>query len=238
MFYLIGLGLCEKDLSLHAVEAIKKCDKIFCEFYTNKWHGSIGEIEKMTGKKIETLKREQAESDFLINEAQKNDVALLVGGDPLTATTHMELFIEARKNKIPVEVVHAPSIYTAVAETGLQIYKFGRTTTLTSEYKPTSPFETIKENKKRGLHTLILMDTKNGEKYMTVKEGLEILLDGNVVDKNDKIIACCALGSKNQIIKYAAVSKLIKENPKQTPASIILTGDLHFKEEEALELWK
>jgi diphthine synthase len=236
MFYLIGLGLGENDLPLHAVETIKKCDKIFYEFYTNKWHGSIDQIKKITGKNIEMLKREQTESNFLINEAKKNNVALLVGGDPLTATTHMELFIEAKKNKIPVEVIHASSVYTAVAETGLQIYKFGRTTTLTSEYKPASPFDIIKENKKRGLHTLILLDTKNGEKYMTIKEGLEILLD--IIKPDTKVVICCALGSKDQIIKYAKVLRLIKENPKQTPASIIVTGDLHFKEDEALKLWE
>lgn len=247
MLYLIGLGICdENDLSLKALDAIKTCDKVFCEFYTNKWHGPLAKLKKIAGKNIEVLTRDKIEGDFLVNEAERKNVALLVPGDPFTATTHMELFIECKKRNIPVEIIHSSSIYTAVAECGLQLYKFGRATTIAfseGDYKPASIYDAIHANKKSGLHTLVLLDTKDGEHYMTIKEGLEILLDiekgkkENLL-KNSKIIACCALGSKNQLIKYADISYFIKNDIKETPATIIVPGRLHFKEEEALELWK
>jgi len=250
MLYLIGLGLCdEKDLSLHAVDAIKKCDDVFCELYTNKWLGSMDELEKICGKKIHILERLQVESDFLIQEAKKKDVALLIPGDPLTATTHIELILEAKKQKVKTEIIHASSIYTAIAQSGLQLYKFGRSTTLIfpeEKFKPESPYDMIKKNIEAGLHTLVLLDIRyDEEKYMTANQGIEILLElGN--EKKDKIInddmhiiVCCQLGSKNQVIKYGKIKKLIDDDAiSNTPAVILIPGQMNFKEIEALEMWK
>jgi len=244
MLFLIGLGLSEGDISIKAINAIKKCDAVYAEFYTNKFLGDLKNIEKITGKKIEILSREKTESDFIINEAKKKSIALLIAGDPLTATTHTELLFEAKKQKIKTEIIHAPSIFTAVAESGLQLYKFGRTVTLAfpeKGFEPESPYEMIFENKKSGLHTLLLLDTKNGEKFMTIKEGLQILLNiesklnKKVIDEKTKVIACCALGSREQIIKYDSVKDLLKKDMKETPATILIPGKLNFKEEEFLE---
>ena len=130
MLYLIGLGLNdENDMTLKAISLLKQCDKIYAEFYTNIWQGSIENISRMVNKNIEVLERESVESELLIKEAKDNTIALLVPGDPLSATTHFELIALARQNNIKCEIVHAPSIYTAIAETGLQLYKFGRSTT-------------------------------------------------------------------------------------------------------------
>ncbi|HLD49147.1 MAG TPA: diphthine synthase [archaeon] len=236
MLFLIGLGLSEGDISIKAINAIKKCDAVYAEFYTNKFLGDLKNIEKITGKKIEILSREKTESDFIINEAKKKSIALLIAGDPLTATTHTELLFEAKKQKIKTEIIHAPSIFTAVAESGLQLYKFGRTVTLAfpeKGFEPESPYEMIFENKKSGLHTLLLLDTKNGEKFMTIKKGLEMLAKNKTINESTKLIACCALGSDEQAIKYNFPKNLGKI--KQTPASIIIPGKLNFKEEEFLE---
>jgi diphthine synthase len=237
MLYLIGLGLHdEEDLSLKAIDALKKCDSIFCELYTNKWHGNLNKIEDMTGKKIQVLPREKVESDFIVNESKNKVVALLIPGDPLTATTHIELLIEAKKQKINFQIIHSSSIYTAVAESGLMIYKFGRTTTLAypeKDYEPKSPYEVVKENKKASMHTLVLLDIKE-DKSMTVKDGVELLLKNKAIGKNEKIVACCELGSKHQVIRYDSASNLVKDLP--VPAVLIIPGRLNFKEEEALAL--
>jgi len=238
MLYLIGLGLDdESDLSLKAIDAMKSCNKIYCEMYTGKWHGDLKKLEEMTDKKIELLDREKVESDFLINEAQKDVIVLLIPGDPLTATTHFELLIEAKKQGIDFRVIHSSSIYTAIAESGLQLYKFGRTTTLVyteQGYEPSSPFDIIKENKKAGLHTLVLLDIKN--KSMTVKEAVELLLNHSAVNNDEKIVACSQLGSEKQIIRYDLASGLLKDFP--VPSVILIPGKLNFKEQEALKLWK
>ncbi|MFB6295000.1 MAG: diphthine synthase, partial [Candidatus Nanohaloarchaea archaeon] len=70
------------------------------------------------------------------------------------------LLFRARRRGFDVEVVHAPSILTAVAQTGLSLYKFGRTTTLTIQNGavPGSVFDAVRENQAAGLHTLVLLD--------------------------------------------------------------------------------
>lgn len=249
MLYLIGLGLNdENDIPLKAIEPMKKCDALFIEFYTNKWFGNIERLENMTGKKIKMLERLEVESDYVIQEAKEKDVALLIPGDPLSATTHFELIIEAKKNKVDVNVIHASSVYTAVAETGLQLYKFGRATTLVfpeQRFAPQSPYDVIESNLKMGLHTLVLLDVKHDmEKYMTVNEGLDILLDiesqkeKDIIKGTNKVFACCRLGSESQLIKYGKISNLLNDKDMQvTPAVIVIPGQMNFKEEEAAELF-
>ncbi|MBI2584111.1 MAG: diphthine synthase [Candidatus Aenigmarchaeota archaeon] len=232
MLYLIGLGLDDGDISIRGIEAVKKCDEAFAETYTSQWAGNLSAIEKATGKRVQTLSREGVESDFLVNMAKKQKVALLVPGDPLSATTHFQLVIDAKKAGIKCEIIHSSSIITSVAETGLHLYKFGRTTTLPKDFKAESPFEAIEKNKKTGLHTLILLDVG-----MDLKEALETV--GKKIGTGEKIIACLSLGTDGQIIKYGTANEL-KGYFKQitSPSCIIIPGELNFKEEEALELWK
>ncbi len=239
MLYLIGLGLAEGDISLKAVEALKKCASVYAELYTSDWQGDMNKLGNLIGKKIEDVPREKVESDFLVNEAKNKSVALLIPGDPLTATTHMQLVMDAKSAGIETEIVHASSIYTAVAETGLQLYKFGRSTTLPVPQKnffPESPYDVISENRTMGLHTLVLLDIP-----MDAKNGIEVLME---LEKrkgkgilNGKIVACSHLGNKDGVIKYADASDLL-ESDLGSPAVIIIPGKLNFKEEEALELWK
>lgn len=241
MFYLIGLGLDEGDVSLKAVEALKKCAAVYAELYTSKWQGDLTKLGSMTGKKIETLPREKVESDFLVSEAKNKSVALLISGDPLTATTHIQLLMDAKNNGVKAEIIHAPSIYTAIAETGLQLYKFGRATTLVAPEKnffPESPYDIINDNRKAGLHSLVLLDIP-----MTARKGAEVLLGLEKMKKKgavkERIVACCRLGTGNKIIKYGTVDGLAKDKELDViPAVLLVPGKLNFKEEEALELWK
>jgi len=233
MLYLIGLGLNdENDMTLKAISLLKQCDKIYAEFYTNIWQGSIENISRMVNKNIEVLERESVESELLIKEAKDNTIALLVPGDPLSATTHFELIALARQNNIKCEIVHAPSIYTAIAETGLQLYKFGRSTTIPrfqEGYEPRSPYDVVESNKKLGYHTLILLDIG-----MTVTEGMKNLLKLNGNMKDEKVIVCTQLGSKSRKIIYNTIDNIIMMNISDVPAVIIILGRINFKEEEYL----
>ncbi|MFH0836664.1 MAG: diphthine synthase [Candidatus Aenigmatarchaeota archaeon] len=241
MLYLIGLGLNdEEDMTLKALNTLKQCDKIYAEFYTNVWQGSIEKLEKLIGKKLNVLEREKVESMLLINEAKKKMVALLIPGDPLSATTHYELIALAKQNNVSYHIIHAPSIHTAVAETGLDLYKFGRITTMPlfqKNYQPSSPYQVIESNQKIGYHTLMLLDIK-----MTITQALEQLLileqthNKNIISKATKILACTKLGNDDKKIVYNTIEKLIKQNIKDIPAVIIITGRLNDKEQEYLNL--
>ena len=217
-----------------------KCEEVYLETYTNKWLGDRERLEGIIGKKIVHLKGFQVESDMLIDIAKETDVALLIPGDPLVATTHIQLMIDAKAKGVTFDVIHSSSIYTAVAETGLQLYKFGRATTLAfieKSFKPSSPYEMIMENRKAGLHTLVLLDVKEDNRYMTVADGIYVLNHFGLEDI--KIVVCCQLGSESQKIRYGNMKELSEDaSLAETPAAIIIPGRLHFKEEEALRMYE
>ena len=244
---LVGLGLFdERDLSLRAIEEAKISDKIYIELYTSKWYGNIENLKKIIGKDVTELSRKDLEdnSDEIIKEAKKQRVVIFVEGDPLCQTTHFSLLLEARKLGIKTKVIHNASILSAVGETGLHVQKFGQYVTIpfpekTKGKPPESIFEIIRENKKREFHTLCLLDvTAEENKYMSVTESLKILLQGEVIDKDVKIVVFAKAGSENPVILFDSVNNLINNDISDTPAVIIIPGKLHFTEKEYLEMIK
>ncbi|MFH1836327.1 MAG: diphthine synthase [Methanobacteriota archaeon] len=242
MLYLIGLGLYdEKDLSLKGLEVLKASDMVYAELYTSFFGGDLGKLEELSVKKITVLSRADVEEHpggNVLKDAKEKTVSFLVCGDPLVATTHADLIVRARKLGIATKIIHSSSIYSAIGESGLQLYKFGKTTTLAypeQGYKPTSPYEVIAENKKRGLHTLVLLDVKAEEdRYMTVAEGVKLLLGNGVVSSNIKLVGCARLGEDSKIV-YSTAEKLAETDFGGPPHAILVPGELHFMEEEMLE---
>lgn len=238
---LVGLGLWdEKDISLKGMEACMRADRVYAEFYTANWGGSVKNLEKIIGKQITEIKRSgmEEESGKLLEEAREKGIVVLVPGDPLTATTHVHMVIDARKKKIPVRIVHSSSVYTAIARCGLGIYGFGRTSTVVRPqkgYEPRSFYDAIATNKKSGLHTLLLLDIG-----MSVDEGLEILKGiedsekKGLITPESEIIAASRLGSGEQKIAFGKVKDVIKKK-MEAPAVIIIPGNIHFLEKEFLK---
>ncbi|MCD6414720.1 MAG: diphthine synthase [Candidatus Diapherotrites archaeon] len=240
MLYLIGLGLWdEKDITLRGLEAVRNCDKAYLECYTCVLAGTTKEkLEETIGKKIIELDRKAVEekAEFL-TEAREKNIALLVAGDPLVATTHWDLLLRAREKNISYKVIHNASIYSAVAETGLQIYKFGRTATVVfweDNYKPTSFFDVVRENKERGLHTLLLLDIRP-EKLMTPNHAIETLMKISPAFKTEKLVVLSRAGSQEPSIAYGKADELLKRDFGDGPHVLIVTGNLHPMEKEALE---
>lgn len=242
---IIGLGLFdEKDLSLRAIEEAKRSNQVYIELYTSKWYGSLKNLEKTIGKKIIELKRKDLEenSQKIVEEAKNKNVVIFIQGDPLVQTTHSSLLLEAKKSGIEIKVIHNASVLSAIGETGLHMQKFGPYVTIpfpekTKGQLPESVFKIIGENKERELHTLCLLDVIAEEnKYMSINEGLEILLSGKVITGEDKIVVFAKAGSDKPLIVYDTVENLIKRNIMDIPAVIIITGKLHFTEKEYLEL--
>ncbi|MCD6108204.1 MAG: diphthine synthase [Thermoplasmata archaeon] len=244
----IGLGLYdEKDISLKGVELVKKCDKIFAEFYTSVLTDDcIEKLEDMIGKKIEVLNREEVEDGRVILEhAMDKKVAFLVGGDPLSATTHVDLRIRAKKQGVDTKIIHGSSIFTAIPGLlGLQHYKFGRVTTLMfphGDFFPKSPYEIIYENKSRGLHTLVLLDIdRENNRFMSANEGMKLLFDmeeslgKNLINDNLLVCVVARAGSDNPVVKAGRIKRLIREDFGSPLHTLVVPGNLHFMEVEAL----
>lgn len=237
MLYLIGLGLNdENDITLKGLKIARK-STCFAELYTNNWQGSLENLETLVNKKITNLKREDLEEkleDF-VDQARENDIALFVSGDPLVATTHVNVVLEAKKRKIPVKIIHNASIYSAIAETGLQIYKFGKTATIAFSGSLDNVKNTVASNRKRGLHTLLLLDLdKEVNLFMKVKDALNMLLKKKIVKQTSMLISFSRAGGESEIF-YDSVKGLLWRDIKE-PAVIIIPGKLHFVEKEFLEM--
>jgi diphthine synthase len=178
----------------------------------------------------------------MLEKTRTQRVGVLVGGDCLSATTHVSLLIEAKKKGIPVEVVHGSSIFTAVAETGLSLYKFGRTVTLPLPERglPNTTLDVLKENMEQGLHTLILLDL-DAEKgtHFPLPQALSILLDAEKPEAFNADTLCVVtarLGWEDSIIRADKAAVLKGLDPGPPPHAIIVPGRLHFLEVEALKV--
>jgi len=122
-------------------------------------------LEAFYSKPIIIADRDMVEtdSDAILHDADKQDVAFLVVGDPFGATTHVDIVLRARAKRVPVRIIHNASIMNAVGACGLQLYSFGQSVSLvffTETWKPDSFYDRIKENSDLGLHTLVLLDIK------------------------------------------------------------------------------
>ena len=167
MLYLIGLGLGDmKDITVKGLEAVRQCDKVFLEAYTSLLLNSeLSELEKYYDKALTVADREMVEShsDMILDPAVTGDVAFLVVGDPLGATTHTDIILRAVERDIPYKVIHNASIMNAIASTGLQLYNFGDTVSVClwrEGWRPTSFVDKIISNLRSGLHVLCLLDIR------------------------------------------------------------------------------
>jgi diphthine synthase len=246
----VGLGLhSERSMSLQGVEEAKTAEKVFAEFYTSLMPElSFLNLERLVGKRITLVSRKDLEDDCgkkVLEAAEKGKAVLLVPGDPLIATTHVDLRIRAKKQGINTRVVHGTSVISAVMGlSGLQNYKFGRSVTVPftdGGVVADTAYNVIEENKKRGLHSLCFLDLKMEEKrYMTVKEGLKTLLNveqqkqKGVVTSNTMAVGVARAGSNQPAVKADIVKELQKHDFGSPPHSLIFLGKLHFMEAEAL----
>lgn len=151
--FLIGTGVAF-DVTLKGLDTIKACQEAYVETYTNPIpQDSIKMLGALSGKRIVQVPRDRLESSYLVDKAEKADICILASGDPLTATTHITLIIEAKRRGVPVHVIHNSSIHSvAPARAGLQMYRFGKTASLVNprpNYKPTSSLDVIRENQDR-----------------------------------------------------------------------------------------
>ncbi len=246
MLYLIGLGIGGfKSISLSALDAVKNCDKVYLEIYTS-FLENIPELEKLIDKKIFVVGRDFVETgDVMLSEAKDNDVAFFVVGDPLCATTHWDLLKRAKENNTDVSVIHNASIMSSIGATGLQVYKFGKVTSIAFKDNETlaeTPYNVLKENLSIGAHTLFLLDIRSEEKrFMNVKQAIEQLLKieekrkEGIFTKDTICFGCARIGFQDEFIKAGKAQDLLKTDfGPPVHCLVVPAKQLHFLEEEAV----
>lgn len=162
--WLIGIGPGDLDhITERARRVARECSKRYLEGYTAVLPPAEEErLESVVGA-WERLMRDGVESpEKLLEEARGGPIALLVVGDPMQATTHIDLEERCAEEGVSFHVIPGlTATALAVSLSGLQSYRFGRQVTIPfsdGDYLPTSPFEMICRNKEAGMHTLALLD--------------------------------------------------------------------------------
>lgn len=251
MLWLIGIGIHGYEgISVHALDILKRCDIVYIERFTSALSDDdIQGLNSLTGKngnRIISVERWFVEDGREILEKAKNrDIALLAYGDPLIATTLTELHVRAVKNSIKVNIIHAASgITSLIGETGLHIYKFGRTVTMMSEPQSTvSVYNTIFDNLLAGSHTLILTEYNNKHNKSFFLDPIYLFnmllevekdLNHKAFSEETFIIIASRVGTKQEKIISGKVKSLNDLDFGTGPHSIIVTGLLHFTESDAL----
>jgi diphthine synthase len=211
----------------------------------------IETLEKFYSKKIILADRELVESKAektLLKDAKTKNVAFLVVGDIFSATTHMDLYLRAKELGIQTHLIHSAGIFSGISATGLQLYKFGKTTSIpfpTDKWKPETPYDILKENRKNDTHTLVLLDlSPKDNHFMTVNEAIQYLLDieakrkENVFTENTFCVGCARLGSAGQTIISGKAKSLLAADFGAPLHCLIVPAKLHFIEETAINSWR
>ncbi len=229
----------------------RKAEVVYLEFYTSLMPAfSKSSLERLIGKRIVEVSRSDLEEDSetgILKTARKRKVCLLVPGDPFVATTHISLRISAEKAGISTRIIHAASIDSAIpGATGLQSYKFGRSVSVPfprGDVLSETPYAVIKENKTRGLHTLVLPDIDlDASRLMSIREALSILLQlerkckERVVEEKTLAVGIARLGSLEPEVYAGSIGELLHHDFGSPPYVIVFPGNLHFLEVEALKV--
>ncbi len=255
MLRVIGLGLSIDLLPIGNLLKLLKCDKILFDTYTNIWFSEGVDLFKILGVagiEVVYASRRELEGraiDAIVEDAKGRDICIATPGDPLIATTHSAIVIEALKRGIPVEVAPSSSILNiGISMSCLQVYRFGRIATIV---KPKNgvvyeyPLQIVKLNRLQDLHTMLLleMDIESGY-FMTPKEAIELLISiqmkwgEEVIGMNDIVIVLQAITSSRSRIYVETVNSIIgNENKfKEPPYTIIIPAKrLHPIEKECLD---
>lgn len=251
--WLVGLGPGDlSQMTQAAISAARACEHRFLEGYTASLPAEQEqELTELIGPWTRLMRPGVENPEELLRLAAGSSVALLVVGDPLQATTHVDLQLRCQSAGIACEVVHGLSITTVVTgAVGLQSYRFGRQVTLPyphGEVVPTSPLKFIIANRDRGLHTLILLDldpTGMGveqQKPMSPEVAVDVLLrmaeqlDLGLEDWTG--VLCSDVGSSYQRIIHGTLDQIASVSDGRMHC-LVIPGRLDDVESEALSRWQ
>jgi len=249
MLTFIGLGLYdERSITVEGRDALRAADRAFAETYTSRLVGAdLAALERHHGVEIQRRSRAGVESDPgpILTAAADGDAAFLTAGDPMIATTHVDLRLRAIDRGIDTRLIHGVTAGTAAAGlTGLQNYRFGPATTLpfpdVHGGVPDSVVDTVTDNRERGLHTLVYLDVKvddgragdgRDRPYLTADAAAGLLADAW---RDGLGVAVARAGSPDPVVAADRLSALADRSFGDPLHLLVIPGDLHHVEREAL----
>jgi len=232
---LVGMGMGQLEgMTQEAMHAASAADHRRYEAYTALWpEAELARLEARIGPIQRVMRPEVEEPDELLSLAATSLVALLVVGDPLQATTHVDLQLRAMDAGVECHVFHGLSITTLVTgAVGLSNYKFGRQTTFTYPYGgwvATSPLEVVAVNWAQNLHTLALLDldpTGQGtgdQRPMTPSDAAHAMR--SMWEKlSDLDVGEASMEDAAQASKYTMIERYLQQSIDELP--VVLCSDM------------
>ena len=221
---LIGIGPGGiPNMTVDALNAAKSADHRRYEAYTALWSDeNLNELENEIGP-IEKVMRPEVENPVeIISLAKKSVVALLIVGDPLQATTHTDLLLQAEEAGVDYQVIHGLSI------TGLVTGAVGG-------QRPMQP--------KDALDSILLMHKKLQDNLDNFEasnslDSLRIEAYRTVCDQINSfsVVLCTDMGTPKQSINYMPLHSLAEANTGGLHC-LVVPGDLSDVEQKALARW-
>lgn len=244
MLYIVGLGLRGlSSLTMEGAEAITDSSTIFFETYTSvSPEGTIKELEEKFSKKITPLRRSEIEEgSIILQSAESGNAVLIVTGDPLSATTHNQIRIDALKAGIQVSTIENASIISVIpGRIGLFPYRMGPPVSLPfpqENFLPRSVCDKILSNKSAGFHTIVLLDLKDG-RTMYPFEALDTLLKMEekygvgAINLKTEIFSVSKVSQNGEKLIFDTVQNVLDLKLRESPAALVIPADLNHNEVE------
>ncbi len=245
--YFIGMGLSRSLMTNIAQDIIRRADVVIYDTYTSlSCDISPDYIRSLASGRVIEANRDLLEnrSSEVIGMAKDKAVAIATVGDPMIATTHVSMAIEARKAGVKVLVVPGVSVHCyLISKSMLSSYKFGKSVTVVyPNYGliDTAPYSVIKSNRSLGMHTVLYLDIKDG-KFMTPNEAVSLLFKmedmkkESVIKEDDIIVVGSRLGCEDEDIVSLSLGEAKKYDFGKPPHILIFPSNLHYMEADALK---
>mgnify|MGYP001770674712 CR=1 FL=1 len=246
MLTIIGAGLYRSQLTHEAEDAIKSADIVYVETYTSPKSSWIVETARQLNSNVRVSDRHLLEdmSREVIELARTNNVAIVTPGDPMIATTHSSLVVEAKTRGIDVRLINGVSgPCSVVSVSGLHFYKFGRTVTIPGKWRGVGAryvVEGLLGNLCMGMHTLLLLDVDERGNTLSPHDAAASLVkefsahfDPHLI--NDLLILLISLNEVGPVTYYTTAGGLQAHPlPQVDVGSLVVPAALHVSEREFL----
>ncbi|AFZ70928.1 diphthine synthase [Caldisphaera lagunensis DSM 15908] len=243
--YLIGLN--HEYITKKALEYIKSSDLIIIDSYTmpnsDKIVSDVLNIAKEKKVIIANRRMLEDESSDVLNIAKEKKVGIIIPGDPLIATTHASIVIDAKIKNIDVEIINGISgICMTKSLSGLQYYKYGKTLTIPGPWRNVKAYSllfNLYANLCIKAHTLLLFDIDDNKKTLDASIGIKTILELNnelkLYSYLEKLLGILIhAGDKNMFIGNS-LRNLLDDANIEEPYSLVIPSNLHSEEEKYLK---
>ncbi len=238
MLNIIGAGLRgTESITRQEIEVMNRSDIVYVDRYTSIPPDNFTEdLRNILNVPVKETWRDFVETGTIIEEAGEKNVSLIVAGDSLSATTHNEIRLEAMERGIKVNVFENASIInTVIGKTGLFHYKNGPPVSIpqvSKNFYPLSVIDKIYRNFKNGMHTVMLIDLKDGrnipfEEVRDTLKGMERERSINIFSTD--IIAAIRISFPDEEILYGNIDEISPERVK-SPYVLVLPAAMDENE--------